>query len=236
MGMKKICIASIMLCLSFIGNSQTTIFNDVLQKHVSKQGEVAYTKLNEAKLKKYLNYLEKTTPDKSWSENKQKAFWINVYNAYTLKIILDNYPLKSIRDIHKEGSTAWETPLARVGGKRYTLNNIEHTLLRKNLFDPRIHVGVNCASVSCPKLSNIAFTEANIDRELERLMKEFINDSSKNNFTKDSIQISPIFNWFEQDFTKNGGIITFLNRYLETKIHPKEKISYLKYNWTLNGK
>lgn len=228
-----------MLCLSFASNSQTAIFNDLLQKHVSTDGIVDYKNFNGQKLKEYINYLEKTTPDTSWSENKQKAFWINAYNAYTIYLVLHAKhaeKIESIRDIHKKGKTAWKIPFAKVGGKTYTLDDIEHTMLRKNLFDPRIHVGVNCASVSCPKLSNIAFTETNIAGELERLMKEFINDSSKNKFTKEGIQISPIFNWFEQDFTKNGAIITFLNSYLEKKITPKEKISYLKYNWNLNGK
>lgn len=228
-----------MLCLSFASSSQTAIFNDLLQKHVSTEGIVDYTKFNVQKLKEYITYLEKTTPDTSWSENKQKAFWINAYNAYTIYLVLHAKraeKIESIRDIHKKGKTAWKIPFAMVGGKTYTLDHIEHIMLRKNLFDPRIHVGVNCASVSCPKLSNIAFTENNIAGELERLMKEFINDASKNKFTKESIQISPIFNWFEQDFTKNGSIITFLNSYLERKIAPKEKISYLKYNWNLNGK
>jgi hypothetical protein len=234
--MKKIWVVSLFLFTSFAGNSQTPIFNDLLQKYVTKEGAVDYENFNVLKLKNYLNYLEKTTPNKSWSKNKKKAFWINAYNAYTLKIVLENRPLKSIRDIQKEGKNAWEIPFAKVAGKIYTLDDIEHQILLTNLFDPRIHVGVNCASVSCPKLSNIAFTEANVDRELERLMKEFVNDSSKNKFTKDRIQISSIFNWFEEDFTKKKNIIPFLNEYLKIKIHQKEKISYLKYNWSLNGK
>jgi hypothetical protein len=234
--MKKIWIISLFLSASLAGNSQTKIFNELLQVHIDKSGTVAYEAFDLKKLTQYLKYLERTTPKKTWSKDRQKAFWINAYNAYTLHIVLKNYPVKSILDIKKGDKTAWEIPFAKVGGKMYTLNYIEHTLLLKNLFDPRIHVAINCASTSCPKLSNIAFTEANIDRKLESLMSQFINDFSKNKFTKEGIQISSIFNWFKEDFTQKGSVINFINGYLKTKIHPKEKISYLKYNWTLNGK
>lgn len=234
--MKKIGVLLLFLFVSFKGNAQTTIFNDLLQKHVTNEGVVDYKNFNRLKLKKYLNYLETTKPHISWSENKQKAFWMNVYNAYTIQIILENYPLKSIRDIYKEGKTVWKIPFVRVGGKTHTLDDIEHRLLLKELFDPRIHVGVNCASLSCPKLSNIAFTEANIEDQLEGLMKAFVNDPSKNKLTENACKISAIFNWFEQDFVKNGTIIAFLNRYSKTQLQPNKKISYLEYNWSLNGK
>ena len=161
---------------------------------------------------------------------------MNAYNAYTIKLILENYPLKSIMDIKEQGKSAWKIPFAKVGGKTYTLDHIEHEILRKKLFDPKIHVGVNCASGSCPKLGNKAFTEQNVEAELTRLMKDFINDSSRNKLSKKKVQISSIFDWFKDDFTKNGSIIDFLNAYSETEISKKAKISFLKYDWTLNGK
>ena len=236
--MKNIFIVLIAIFTLSQGNAQTSIYNDLLQKHVTKDGIVDYKsfKADEAKLDTYISYLEKTTPASSWSENKQKAFWINTYNAYTIKLILENYPLKSIMDIKQDGKTAWKIPFAKVGGKTYTLDYIEHEILRKNLFDPRIHVGVNCASVSCPKLGNIAFTEENIDANLEKLMKEFINDSSRNKITNNKVQISSIFDWFKEDFTKNGSVIDYLNKYSNTEINPNAKISYLKYDWSLNNK
>lgn len=220
------------------GYTQTKIFNDLLQKHVTKDGIVDYKSLKKdaSALNSYISYLEKTTPTNSWSSNKQKAFWINAYNAYTIKIILDNYPLKSITNIKEEGKTAWKIPFAIVGGKTYTLDHIEHEILRKTLFDPKIHVGVNCASVSCPKILNIAFTEKNVEAELSRLMKDFINDASKNKILKDKIEISSIFDWFKEDFTKNGSVTEYLNKYSDVKINPNAKISYLKYDWSLNGK
>jgi hypothetical protein len=236
--MKKILLLFVTVLIVTQVNAQTSIFNDLLQNNVTKDGVVDYKSLkeNEAKLDSYISYLEKTTPTGSWSENKQKAFWINAYNAYTIKIILKNYPVKSIMDIKEEGKTAWKIPFAKVGGKTYTLDYIEHEILRKNLFDARIHVGVNCASGSCPKLGNKAFTEENIDRELEKLMKEFINDTSRNKISNKKIQISSIFDWFKADFTKEGSVIDYLNKYSDTKIKKKARTSYLKYDWSLNGK
>ncbi|WP_299059800.1 DUF547 domain-containing protein [uncultured Polaribacter sp.] len=218
--------------------AQTEIFNTLLQNNVTEKGIVDYKSLkaDEAKLDTYISYLEKTNPDNSWSTKKQKAFWINAYNAYTIKLILKNYPLNSIMDIKEGGKTAWKIPFAKVGGKTYTLDYIEHDILRKNLFDARIHVGVNCASGSCPKLGNTAFTEENIEATLEKLMKEFVNDSTRNKITNKKIQISSIFDWFKVDFTKEGTVIDYLNKYANTEISKKAKTSYLKYDWTLNGK
>ena len=235
--MKKI-ITILLLVLFVSSNAQTTTYNSLLQKHVDKQGNVDYKglKTDEARLDMYMEYLAATSPNKTWSVNKQKAFWINAYNAYTLKIILENYPLKSITKIKKKGKTAWKIPFVKVGNKLYTLDHIEHKILRKNLFDPKIHVGVNCASISCPKLSNIAFTEENIEAELTRLMNDFVNDPSKNKLSKKKVQISSIFDWFKEDFTKNNSVIDYLNTFSKIEINSNAKINYLKYDWSLNSK
>lgn len=236
--MKKILLILVAIFTLSQVNAQTSIFNSLLQKHVTKSGIVDYKSLknDEAKLDSYISYLEKTTPASSWSTNKQKAFWINAYNAYTIKKILENYPLKSIMDIKEGGKTAWKIPFAKVGGQTYTLDHIEHNILRKNLFDARIHVGVNCASGSCPKLGNEAFTEKNVDANLEKLMIAFVNDTSRNKISTKKVQISSIFDWFKDDFTKNGTVIDYLNKYSKTEINKNAKIGYLKYDWSLNGK
>jgi hypothetical protein len=229
-------IFSLLLIISI--QAQTETYNKLLQKHVDENGNVDYKnfKSEESKLATYISYLEKTTPTKDWSANKKKAFWINAYNAYTLKLILDNYPLKSITSIKQKGKDAWNIEFAIIGGKNYTLNTIEHEILRKDFNDPRIHVGVNCASGSCPQLGDFAFTENNIDAELERLMKLFVNDSTRNKITQKKIQISKIFEWFKGDFTKKGSLIDYLNKYSTTKINKKAKIRFLEYDWSLNGK
>lgn len=236
--MKKLIAFVLIITLTKI-HSQTEEFNALLQKYVDDQGFVDYQSLkkNESKLDDYLAYLNKTSPKKDWSANKEKAFWINAYNAYTLKIILENYPVKSITKINYDGKNAWKTPFVKVGGTTYTLDHVEHEILRKKFKDPRIHVGVNCASGSCPKLGNFAFTENNIDSELDRLMKEFINDPTRNRLNGKKAEISEIFNWFQGDFTTNGSsVIDYINRYANEPLDAKAKIKYLTYDWSLNGK
>ena len=230
----------LILSLSFFltSYSQTSTFDALLKKHVNTKGNVNYKafKKDEAKLQSYLDYLAKTSPKKSWSAAKTKAFWVNAYNAYTIKLILDNYPLKSILKIKKKGKDAWSIPFAKVGGKSYTLNHIEHEILRKDYNDPKIHVGVNCASGSCPQLGNFAFTEANYEAKTKDLMKKFINDTNRNKISKNKVELSKIFEWFKGDFTKKGSLIDFLNKYSNTKIDPKAKVRFLEYDWSLNGK
>ena len=232
-------ISTFICMLSFVAiQAQTSIFDSLLQKNVDKTGRVDYQSLknNETLLDNYLAYIQNNEPTKDWSSNKKKAFWINTYNAYTIKIILNNYPLKSIRDIKIDGKTAWKIPFVKVGQKRYTLDQIEHEILRKKFNDPRIHVGINCASVSCPRLWNFAFTEDNIAYSLDNLMKVFINDTTRNKISKNNVVLSEIFNWFSKDFIKNGTIISYLNTYAAIKISEKASIKYLTYDWSLNKK
>lgn len=219
-------------------NAQTSTYNSLLKKYVDAKGNVNYKafKTDEAKLQSYLDELVATKPQKSWSATKAKAFWANAYNAYTIKLILENYPLKSIMNIKKKGKNAWEIPFAKVGGKTYTLNQIEHEILRKKHNDPKIHVAVNCASGSCPKLPNYAFTEENYESKTTTLIKKFVNDTSRNKISEKRLQLSKIFEWFQGDFTKEGSLIDFLNQYSAVKISKKAKISYLEYDWSLNGK
>ena len=232
-------ISTFICMLSFVAiQAQTSIFDSLLQKNVDKTGRVDYQSLknNETLLDNYLAYIQNNEPTKNWSSNKKKAFWINTYNAYTIKIILNNYPLKSIRDIKIDGKTAWKIPFVKVGQKRYTLDQIEHKILRKKFNDPRIHVGINCASVSCPRLWDFAFTEDNIASSLDNLMKVFINDTTRNKISKNNVALSEIFNWFSKDFIKNGTIISYLNTYAAIKISEKASIKYLTYDWSLNKK
>lgn len=216
--------------------SQEQILHQLLQKHVSDEGFVNYTSFqkNLSNLKEYIAYIEKTTPKKSWSENKQKAFYINAYNAYTILLILHEYPLKSITDINIDGKTAWKIPFVKIGGKTMTLDFLEHEILRKKFADPRIHAALNCASISCPKLSNKGFTEQNLESELNRLMNEFVNDSLKNDISTNTIKISAIFDWYKSDFTKQQNLIDFLNQYASKKIDANASIQFLEYDWNLN--
>lgn len=237
--MKKSLLSIIIILTLSKSYAQTSVFNDLLKKYVTNTGIVDYERFNGQILKKHITYLENISPKSNWSDNKQKAFWINAYNAYTIYLVLHAIQIEkieSIMDIKIKGKTAWKIPFVKVGNKTYTLDYIEHEILRKKFSDPKIHFGINCASASCPKLSNKAFTEENVEMELTHLMKDFINDTSKNKISNNKVEISSIFDWFHDDFTKNGSLINFLNNYSKIKISPKAKISFLNYDWTLNRK
>lgn len=206
-----------------------------LKKYVQANGKVNYKawKSDREALHKYCDYLSANEPKKGTSAEARKAYWMNVYNAFTIKLVLEHYPVKSINDI---GGLIkpWDIKFFKIGSKVMDLNFVEHKILRVQFNDPRIHVGINCASVSCPRLSNIAFTESNVNSELEKLMKEFVNDPSKNRIAADKIELSEIFNWFESDFTKKQSLIDFLNKYSTVKINKSATKSHLTYNWNLN--
>lgn len=206
-------------------------WNDLLQKHVTEKGNVDYKgfKKDQAALQSYLDLLAKNTPEKSWSREAILAYWINAYNAFTVKLIVDNYPVKSIKKI----DNPWDKEFFTLGTKKYSLGEIEHKILRK-MNEPRIHFAINCASYSCPNLVNEAFTEDKLEQQLAAASKSFINDSSKNTITANKVDLSQIFDWFSGDFKKNGSLIDFLNKYSKVQINKKAKVNYKEYNWNLN--
>ena len=208
------------------------IWDQLLGKYVSASGKVNYKGLlqEKSKLEEYLNLLSANTPQPAWKREKVMAWWINVYNAFTIKLILEHYPVKSIKDIDKP----WDTPFIKLGGKTYTLNQVEHEMLRARYKDPRIHFAVNCASFSCPSLPTQAFTEANLNQMLEKYTRAFINDSRHNSLSSQKAEVSSLFDWYKEDFTKQGTVIDFINKYTQTKLDASAKITYKTYNWSLN--
>ena len=206
-------------------------WNNLLQKHVTKDGVVNYKdfKTDRSKLLEYIKVLGKNMPTDNWSKSQKLAYWINAYNAMTVDLILQNYPLKSIKDIKKP----WNQRLWKLGEKWYNLDEIEHKILRK-MDEPRIHFAINCASFSCPPLLNEAFTATYLEAQLTQVTKTFLADSRRNTITKDKLEISKIFKWFSKDFKQNGSLIDFLNTYIDVKISAKAKKKYKDYNWDLN--
>lgn len=217
-------------------------WDQLLKAHVSPTGIVDYKGFIEdkSKLDAYLKTISDNAPDrKTWSKNEQLAYWINAYNAFTVKLIVDNYPVKSIRDLGPALKIplikdVWHYKFFKIGGQESSLDEIEHSILRKEFEEPRIHFAINCASVSCPPLLNEAFTAAKMETQLDRVAKTFVNDKSRNKITANAVEISSIFSWFKGDFTKNGSIIDFLNKYSTVKISSNAKVSHLDYNWNLN--
>ena len=213
----------------------------LLRKYVNLSGMVNYKgfQKDKSELDTYLKTLSDNPPQKSWSENEQKAYWINAYNAFTVSLILQHYPVKSIKDIGAAiqipfVNTPWDIKFINIGGKKYDLNNIEHSILRKKFNDPRIHFAIVCASMSCARLRNEAYTAVKVNAQLEAAGKDFLNDKSKNRISSDKTELSKYFSWYKGDFTKNGSLADFINKYSQTKINANTKINYLDYNWNLN--
>ncbi len=204
-------------------------FDDLLRKHVSSTGKVNYRgfKKDQAKLKGYLKQLEGQAVESGWSKNKKLAYWINAYNAYTIDMIVNNYPVKSITDL--EGGKPWDKKFINLNGKTLSLNNIENDIIRPTFKDARIHFAVNCAAKSCPPLLNKAWTAGNLQSELEKRTKAFINDSSYNTISSGSATISKIFEWYAVDF---GNLNEYLAKY--STVNGDTKISYNEYDWSLN--
>lgn len=206
----------------------------LLKKHVAKNGLVDYQGfLNDrAKLNSYLKMLSENPPSESWSVQELLAYYINAYNAYTVDLILDNYPLKSIKDING----AWTKAIVPIGDKTLSLGGIENGILRK-MNEPRIHFAINCASISCPDLLNEAFTADKIDAQLDKVTRSFIN-GPKNDIGINKLKLSKIFDWYKKDYVINGenDIIAYVNAYLikKIKINPNATIEYFEYDWGLN--
>jgi len=181
-----------------------------------------------------------TPPDqKVWSKKDHLAYWINLYNAFTIELILRHYPLESIKDIGSSiqipfVNSPWDVKLIEIDGKKYDLNNVEHSILRKKFDEPRIHFAINCASISCPILRREAYVSEKLDEQLEEQAAAFINDSQKNVISKNKIQLSRIFKWYGGDFTDEVDLISYINQYSKIKIEDGTNISYMEYNWSLN--
>lgn len=213
----------------------------LLKKHVDKKGWVNYKGFLEDRdsLDKYLKTLSDNHPNNSnWSEKERLAYWINAYNAFTVELILQHYPLESIKDI-KKGipflNSVWDKKFFKIEGKDFDLNEIEHTILRKEFDEPRIHFAIVCASFSCPDLRPEAYTATKLEEQLEEQAVFFINDSKKNFIRPNGIQLSKIFSWFKGDFTKKTTLIEYLNQYSLMPIPENAELEYMDYSWKLNG-
>lgn len=216
-------------------------FTELLSEHIDSCGMVNYRGFMEdsVKLKNYLELLASNESSTSWSQKDQLAYWINVYNAFTIQLIIEHYPVGSIKEI---GSliqipfvnSPWDIDFIQIGNKTLSLNDIEHKILRSQFNEPRIHFAIVCASISCPRLRNEAYTGTLLEKQLEEEAFDFVNDKSKNVIESSRIEISRIFLWFKGDFTEDQSLIKFLNKYSTIKIDEGADKSHLDYNWNLN--
>ena len=217
-------------------------YDKLLKKYVNEKGLVNYKgfKADQPALNQYLNLLSKTPPAASWSKNDQMAYWINAYNAYTIRLILDHYPVQSIKDIGSKikipfVTTPWAIKFFEIGGTKMSLDNIEHGTLRKKYNEPRIHFALVCAAMSCPRLRNEAYLGDKLDRQLDDQGRDFLNNLAKNKPGKATAQLSKYFDWYKGDWSNNGqSVVGWVNKYSSVKIDNSTAISFLEYNWKLN--
>ncbi|MGH1428263.1 MAG: DUF547 domain-containing protein [Arenicella sp.] len=192
-------------------------------------------------LNQYLDDLQDIDP-RDYSKKQQFAYWVNLYNAATVSLIIENYPVKSITKI-KDGLLSfgpWDREWLEIGEELLSLNDIEHRILRPIWKDNRIHYAVNCASLSCPNLSLQAFTAENTDQLLDKLATEYINHPRGVTVEKGKLIVSSIYHWYAEDFnTQESNLMSHLSRYakpeLKAKLQSLKKDSYdHDYDWRLN--
>ncbi len=169
------------------------------------------------------------------NRNEKLAFWINTYNILAIKVVIDHAPLKSIRDAGSFFSPVWKKPAGIVAGKMRSLHEIEHQILRA-MHEPRIHFAIVCASVSCPDLRMQPYRAATLEAQLDNQARLFLNTPGKGmQITGNNVYISKIFDWFAEDFATSGGVEAFVRKYRNEQALPTASLSYLDYDWALNG-
>ncbi len=241
-----------MTALSASAAPDHNLYTAILSDHV-QEGRVDYDDLkSDPRLAEYLGQVANTNPAELPNESARLAFWLNAYNAYTLQLVITHEPEKSITQIGKGGlilgsilkTTAWDIRFAEIGGQKYTLNEIEHEIIRQKFQDSRAHFALNCASGSCPVLRPEAYTADDLDDQLDDQARDFLADSSRNRFdlkTK-TAWLSSIFKWYQKDFGKNKyDALLAAAEYAPVDIrksieaNPRSwKIKFLSYDWSLN--
>lgn len=227
---------------AWAGPVDNSIYAELLGKYV-KDGRVDYAgfKREEAKLDAYLEILKSIDPGKL-SRDERMAYYINVYNAFTIKLILREYPdLESIKDIGGIFSSPWKIKFININGQEYHLDNIEHDILRPEFKDPRVHFAVNCASIGCPELINVPYEGATLDARLSANTAAHINDPAKTRLEGEKLYVNKIFKWFSEDFEEEG-VPVFVKKFaegdLKTRLDALDnddiRLKYLDYDWSLN--
>jgi len=194
----------------------------------------------------YVSQLEKT-PVERLDRPEQFAFWCNLYNAVTVRVVVEHYPIASIRDIRLGGTLMasvmggpWKAKLAKVGDIALSLDDIEHTILRGDFKDPRLHYAINCGSIGCPNLRVRPFTGAALEHDLEEAAHDFVNSGRGMTLEGDRIVLSGIFKWYRRDFGGDEAhVLRHIARYAEAErraaIESGFRVTRYDYDWRLNG-
>lgn len=205
---------------------------------------VAYGRVSQAdraRLDGYLANLQAVDPAQL-TRDQQLAYWINLYNAATVDVVLENYPVASIRKI-KDGPLSigpWNRPLVQVAGETLTLNDIEHRIIRPTFDEPRIHYALNCAAVGCPNLMNRAWQSDTLERDLAAAERAYINDPRGVRFDDGGgLILSKIYIWFREDFGPDEqAVLAYIRSVadpdLRARLEKTARVSAYKYDWALN--
>ncbi len=190
----------------------------------------------------YLETLQ-AVPVSALTRPQQRAYWINLYNAATVKVILDHYPVDSIRDIDISpgwfADGPWGSKLLEIQGRQVSLDDIEHRILRPIWKDPRLHYALNCASIGCPNLLPRAFTPPDTKQLLEQGAHDYVNHPRGAQVKNGALTVSSIYQWFKSDFGgTDQGVIEHLRHYAEPGLMQQlkaiEEIDDHRYDWSLN--
>ncbi len=206
---------------------------------------VAYGQVTEADAKKLDEYIGRLTlaPIPTYSRRVQLAYWINLYNALTIRVVLAHYPVESIRDIDTSPGWfsvgPWGQKLVRIDGVKLSLDDIEHRIVRPIWKDPRVHYALNCASVGCPNLQRVAYTGKTVEHMLDRAARDFVNHPRGIRIDERGMEISSIYKWFIKDFGGTfGSLLAHLRKYAEPDLRRRlgdvRRIDSDSYDWRLN--
>jgi hypothetical protein len=215
-----------------------SLLTGVLRDRVA-DGRVDYSAIRtDKRFPRYLVSLRAAHPFSIKNQDEQLAFWINAYNAFTIQLIIDHYPVKSIREIQESGRGPWDIVWIDIAGSKYSLNQIEHEVIRKKFNEPRIHMALVCAAKSCPPLRAEAYIGGKLGEQLEDNAKKFLSDTTKNRFENKThtFYLSELFSWYGVDFVKRyGSAASFALKVLGLSLSQPPAIKSLPYDWTLNS-
>jgi hypothetical protein len=241
----SLCLATGVLLQAAEFDQKHESLGRILQTYV-KDGLVDYAALKTRRqpLDQYLVELASVAePDfKRWTEPQQLAFLLNAYNAFTLQLIIDHYPVKSIKDIGSFFKGPWDQPVVRLFGRTLTLNYLEHDIIRKDYPDPRIHFALVCAARGCPPLRHEVYVAERLEEQLNDQARQFLATPAKNQVDPGArtVYLSPIFKWYGADFEKkHGSVLAALQPYWpKIPAAPAAgdgfRIRYTDYDWSLN--
>lgn len=225
------------------------LYAQILARHTRELEDLARTRVDYAGLtrspdwKRLVRNLESTDPAALSTREERLAYWINVYNILAIDLVVKGYPLASIRDLGSFFSPVWKKEAGRIAGRPVTLDEIEHEILRP-MGDPRIHVAIVCASLSCPALRREPWTASRVEAQLDEQLRRWMADRHKGlavDRDADTLRLSKIFDWFEEDFEADGGVLAFVARYAPAgerdwleRHADRARVLHFGYDWRLN--